>query len=100
MQKYVVISVLEINHSTDKLSFQALVSSMLDVDAKKRPTALQLCKHPWFSNIDNLPNVKLSNIQDYNLVRVCIHILSFHQCLLKSFGLSLSSIILMLHLMQ
>ncbi|CAF0843956.1 unnamed protein product [Adineta ricciae] len=48
---------------------KALVSSMLDVDAKKRPTALQLCKHPWFSNIDNLPNVKLSNIQDYNLVR-------------------------------
>jgi len=44
---------------------------MLHVDPKKRPTALQLCKHPWFSNIDSLPNIKLSNIQDYNLVRVC-----------------------------
>jgi serine/threonine protein kinase len=43
---------------------------MLDNDPKKRPTALELCKHPWFSNIDTLPNVKLSNIQDYNLVRV------------------------------
>ena len=43
---------------------------MLDVDPKERPTALQLCKHPWFSNMDQLPNVKLSNIRDYNLVRV------------------------------
>ncbi|CAF1461058.1 unnamed protein product [Adineta steineri] len=48
---------------------KALVNAMLDTDSKKRPTALQLCKHPWFSNIDNLPNIKLSNIQDYNLVR-------------------------------
>ncbi|UJR21274.1 hypothetical protein I4U23_024367 [Adineta vaga] len=48
---------------------KTLVNSMLDVDSKKRPTALQLCKHPWFSNIDSLPNVKLSNIQDFNLVR-------------------------------
>jgi serine/threonine protein kinase len=44
---------------------------MLDVDPKKRPTALELCKHPWFTNMDSLPNSKLSNIQDYNLVRVC-----------------------------
>ena len=44
---------------------------MLDVDSKKRPNALELCKHPWFSNIDSLPSMKLSNIQDYNLVRVC-----------------------------
>lgn len=43
---------------------------MLDVDPKERPTALQLCKHPWFANMDQLPNIKLSNIQDYNLVRV------------------------------
>jgi serine/threonine protein kinase len=43
---------------------------MLDVDPKKRPTALELCKHPWFSNMDTIPNVKLSNFQDYNLVRV------------------------------
>jgi serine/threonine protein kinase len=43
---------------------------MLDVDPKKRPTALELCKHPWFANMDSLPNTKLSNIQDYNLVRV------------------------------
>jgi serine/threonine protein kinase len=43
---------------------------MLDVDPKKRPTALELCKHPWFTNIDSLPNTKLSNIQDHNLVRV------------------------------
>jgi len=49
---------------------QALVSAMLDVDPKKRPTALELCKHPWFANMDSLPNAKLSNIQDYNLVRV------------------------------
>ncbi len=63
------------------------MSAMLHVDPKKRPTALQLCKHPWFSNIDSLPNIKLSNIQDYNLVRVCyfverkktkfIHLISF-----------------------
>ena len=45
---------------------------MLDVDPKERPTALQLCKHPWFVNMDQLPNVKLSNIQDYNLVRVSV----------------------------
>ncbi len=49
---------------------QALVSAMLDVDPKKRPTALELCKHPWFAKMDSLPNAKLSNIQDYNLVRV------------------------------
>ncbi|CAF3402602.1 unnamed protein product [Rotaria sp. Silwood1] len=48
---------------------KALVSAMLDVDPKKRPTALELCKHPWFANMDSLPNTKLSNIQDYNLVR-------------------------------
>ncbi|UJR28186.1 hypothetical protein I4U23_009439 [Adineta vaga] len=48
---------------------KALVSAMLDVDPKKRPTALELCKHPWFSNMDSLPNTKLSNIQDHNLVR-------------------------------
>jgi serine/threonine protein kinase len=46
------------------------VSAMLDVDPKKRPTALELCKHPWFANTDSLPNTKLSNIQDHNLVRV------------------------------
>ncbi|CAF0886703.1 unnamed protein product [Rotaria sordida] len=46
-----------------------LVSAMLDIDPKKRPTASELCKHPWFSNIDSLPNAKLSNIQDHNLVR-------------------------------
>ncbi len=55
----------------DRASFlQALVSAMLDVDPKKRPTALELCKHPWFADMDSLPNTKLSNIQDYNLVRV------------------------------
>jgi len=43
---------------------------MLDIDPKKRPTALELCKHPWFSDIERLPNTKLSNIQDYNLIRV------------------------------
>jgi hypothetical protein len=43
---------------------------MLDTDPKKRPTAVEICKHPWFSNMGNLPNVKLGNIQDYNLVRV------------------------------
>ncbi|CAF0757500.1 unnamed protein product [Adineta steineri] len=48
---------------------KALVSAMLDVDPKKRPTALELCKHPWFINIESLPNAKLSNIQDHNLVR-------------------------------
>ncbi|CAF4953830.1 unnamed protein product, partial [Rotaria sp. Silwood1] len=48
---------------------KALVSAMLDVDPQKRPTALELCKHPWFSNIDSLPNVKLATIQDYNRVR-------------------------------
>jgi serine/threonine protein kinase len=42
---------------------------MLDVDPRKRPTALELCQHPWFSNMDRLPNMKLSNIKDYNLVR-------------------------------
>jgi len=45
---------------------------MLDVDPKKRPTALELCKHPWFANMDSLPNTKLSNIQDYNLIRVSL----------------------------
>jgi serine/threonine protein kinase len=45
---------------------------MLDVDPKKRPTALELCKHPWFANTDSLPNTKLSNIQDYNLIRVSL----------------------------
>lgn len=44
---------------------------MLDVDAKRRPTALQLCKHPWFSHIDSLPTVRLAAAPDYNLVRVC-----------------------------
>ena len=43
---------------------------MLDVDPKKRPTASELCRHPWFAHMDNLPNTKLSNIQDHNLVRV------------------------------
>ncbi|CAF3512394.1 unnamed protein product [Rotaria socialis] len=46
-----------------------LVNAMLDVDPKKRPTALELCKHSWFANMESLPNMKLSNIQDYNLVR-------------------------------
>jgi serine/threonine protein kinase len=58
---------------------------MLDVDPKKRPTALELCKHPWFSNIDNLPNIKLSNIQDYNLVRVCCFLLKQNKNLISSF---------------
>lgn len=47
------------------------MSSLLDIDPKKRPNALEICKHPWFSSIDSLPNVKLSNIQDHNRVRVC-----------------------------
>lgn len=46
------------------------MSAMLDVEPKKRPTALELCKHPWFQSMDSLPDTKLSNIQDYNLVRV------------------------------
>ncbi|CAF4281086.1 unnamed protein product, partial [Rotaria magnacalcarata] len=33
------------------------------------PSALELCKHPWFANIDSLPNVKLGNIQDHNHIR-------------------------------
>ncbi|CAF2576090.1 unnamed protein product [Rotaria sp. Silwood2] len=55
----------------DRVTYNAktLVSAMLDVDPKKRPTALELCKHPWFSNIDSLPNVKLATIQDYNRIR-------------------------------
>ncbi len=75
---------------------QALVSAMLDVDPKKRPTALELCKHPWFANMDSLPNTKLSNIQDYNLVRVSEIILTKKKILICCFFLS---IILMLHLM-
>ena len=51
-------------------SLQTLVSAMLDIDPKKRPTAQELCKHSWFANMDSLPNIKLSNIQDSNLVRV------------------------------
>jgi serine/threonine protein kinase len=43
---------------------------MLDIDPKKRPTALELRKHSWFVNMENLPNIKLSNIQDCNLIRV------------------------------
>ncbi|CAF1384525.1 unnamed protein product [Rotaria sordida] len=55
----------------DRVTYNAktLVSAILDVDPKKRPTALEVCKHPWFSNIDSLPNVKLANIQDYNRIR-------------------------------
>ena len=44
---------------------------MLDIDPKKRPTALEICKHPWFSDMDNLPNIKLSEIEDDNRIQVC-----------------------------
>ncbi|CAF1086580.1 unnamed protein product [Rotaria magnacalcarata] len=55
----------------DQVSYNAktLVSSMLDIEPKRRPSALELCKHPWFANIDSLPNVKLGNIQDHNHIR-------------------------------
>jgi serine/threonine protein kinase len=51
-------------------SYQSLVLAMLNVDPRKRPTASDICKHPWFSNIENLPNVTSSSTQDYQLVRV------------------------------
>jgi len=70
---------------------------MLDVDPKKRPTALELSKHPWFTNMDSLPNSKLSNIQDHNLVRVCeFYFLIEKKKFIYDFYFS---IILMLHLM-
>jgi serine/threonine protein kinase len=70
---------------------------MLDVDPKKRPTALELSKHPWFTNMDSLPNSKLSNIQDHNLVRVCeFYFLMGEKKFIYDFYFS---IILMLHLM-
>ncbi|CAF3261061.1 unnamed protein product [Rotaria socialis] len=55
----------------DRVSYnaKALVSSMLDIDPKSRPSAVELCKHPWFANIDSLRNVKLGNIQDHNHIR-------------------------------
>jgi serine/threonine protein kinase len=71
---------------------------MLDVDPKKRPTALELCKHPWFTNMDSLPNSKLSNIQDYNLVRVC-QICFLKEQKKKTIDEFYFSIILMRHLM-
>lgn len=68
---------------------------MLDVDPKKRPTASELCKHPWFANMDSLPNTKLSNIQDHNLVRV-----SENACETKMKIWFSSSTILMRHSMR
>lgn len=57
-------------NSSFSSNFKSLVTSMLEVDPKKRPTAIELCKHPWFSNVEQLPNVKLATIRDYQLVRV------------------------------
>ncbi|CAF0857640.1 unnamed protein product [Didymodactylos carnosus] len=54
----------------DKVSpnAKALVSSMLDIDPKKRPTAHDILNHSWLSNLDRLPDQKLT-IPDCKLVR-------------------------------
>ncbi|CAF1038971.1 unnamed protein product [Didymodactylos carnosus] len=62
----------------DKVSPNAktLVSSMLDIDPRKRPTARDILNHSWLSNLDRLPDQKLT-IQDCNIVRHNLEV-TFH----------------------
>ncbi|CAF1182239.1 unnamed protein product, partial [Didymodactylos carnosus] len=55
---------------------KALVSSMLDIDPRKRPTARDILNHSWLSNLDRLRDQKLT-IQDCNLVQHNLEV-TFH----------------------
>lgn len=46
-----------------------LVKKMLNLDPRHRISSSNILKHPWITNIDNLPDFKLS-IQDGENVRV------------------------------
>ncbi len=43
---------------------------MLNLDPRQRISAAQILKHPWITNIESLPDIKLT-IQDGDNVKVC-----------------------------
>ncbi len=67
--KKIPIFILKLRLTNKKIELKDLVKRMLNLDPRQRISSTNILKHPWITNADSLPDIKLA-IQDGDNVKV------------------------------